>query len=187
MQKCITSRRFLLQANITRTIGIVLGIILCLLGVILLTTNGGSRSEAVASCLLLVMLGIVACIYCVVVYIIDTRTFHLGIDGITVQYVDSYTKQYHWNEISSIIICDIYHSTRSTEIFERVIRFAIGEEPDGPLNKNKQLTLSGHDKWSTYEYGLSHFQTIISISFTTDRLEQVKAFSNMEILDFTVK
>ena len=183
MQKCITSRWYSLQAKITRTIGIVLGIILCLLGVIIVITSDSSCSEVAAGCILLVMLGIVACIYCIVVYIIDTRTFQLGTDGITVQYADSYTKQYHWSEISSIVICDVYHSTRSTEIFEHVIRFAIGEEPEGPLNKNKQWTLGGHEKWSTYEYSLAHFQTVISISFTPDRLEQVKAFSDMDILD----
>lgn len=187
MQKCITSRWFSLQAKITRVIGIVLGVILCLLGIIIVIANDSSRSDAVAGCLLLVMLGIVVCIYCVVVYTIDTRAFRLGADGITVQYAGSYTKQHGWNEISNIVICDVYHSTRSTEIYERVIRFAIGEEPNGPLSKNKQWTLSGHEKWSTYEYGLAHFQTVISISFTPDRLEQVKEFSCMDILDLTKK
>ena len=187
MQKCITSRWFSLQAKITRVIGIVLGVILCLLGIIIVIANDSSRSDAVAGCLLFVMFGIVAYIYCTVVYVIGTRTFYLSMDGITVQYTDIYTKQYHWNEINSIVICDVYHSTRSTEIFERVIRFAIGEEPNGPLSKNKQWTLSGHEKWSTYEYGLAHFQTVISISFTPDRLVQVKEFSCMDILDLTKK
>ena len=181
MQKCITSRWFEVQANITRIIGFVLCGTFCLLGIVILIANKSNLSEAMAGCLLLVMLGIVANICCAAIYIIDTRTFTLDKDGISVQYADIYDKHYSWSDVSSIVICDVYHSTRTTKIYEHVIRIAIGEEPDGPFSATRQWTLSGHKKWSTYEYGLSHFQTVISISFTSDRLDQVKLLSGKDI------
>ena len=181
MQKCITSHWFEVQAKITRIIGFVLGGTFCLLGIIILIANKSNRSEALAGCLLLVTFGIVAKVYCAAVYIIDARTYTLDMDGISIRYSDTYDKHYSWKDVSSIVICDVYHSTRTTEIYEHVIRVTIGDEPDGPLSTTQQWTLSGHKKWSTYEYGLVHFQNVISISFTPDRLEQVKLLSGKDI------
>ena len=182
MQKCITSHWFAVQAKLTKIIGFVFMAVFCLLGIIVLVSNSSNRSEAVAVCLLFVMLGIAACVSCIVIYIIDTRTYNISSDGITIQYADFYIKHYPWSDVSNIAICDVYHSTRVAEIYETVIRFSIGEEPDGPLGSNTQLTLSGHKKWSTYEYGLAHCQTVISISYTSDRLEQVKRLSGKEVV-----
>lgn len=187
MQRCITSRWFSFQAKLTRLIGFTAGVVLCLIGIVTAVMNRSDISEALIGFFFLVMIGMIVCAYCVIIYVIDTRTFSLGPEGITIQYADVYAKQYKWSEVSSIVICDVYHSTRSAEIYEHVIRIAIGEEPNGPTSTKKQWALSGHEKWSTYEYALAHFLTVISISFTPDRLEQVQAFSGRDILDLTEK
>lgn len=181
MQKCITSRWFEQQANVTKTLGVVMGIALGVIGLIVLITNKNSRIEAVACCLLLMMIGILIYGYTFVLYIIDTRTFSLGPEGIIIQYANSYVKQYSWNDVSSIVVCDVFHASKDPQIYEHVIRFAIGEEVEGPYSGTKQWSLAGHAKWSTYEYYITHCQTVIAISYTSDRLEQVKLFSGKDI------
>lgn len=188
-QKCITDHWFISEVRSTKILSFAIWGCLSCIGIICLFSKKLSIIDAIPACLLLFMLGFFMSLYGMVMYVINTRTFSLGEDGITIHYADFYEKQFKWSQISSIVICDVYHSPKVSDRYVHAIRFAIGKETDGPFNTdpNKKWSLSGHEKWSTYEYSLAHLHTVITLTFTPDRLEQIRLLSGVDVVDLTTK
>ena len=106
------------------------------------------------------------------------RRYELCETGITVFYPLGIHKFYFWQEFTEIAICKIHYASATTE--HRVaIRCVIGEEKRGP-----KKAVVGKEWWSTMEYEVIHFERIISIYKTDDRIAEFHKLCPHPIKDY---
>lgn len=114
---------------------------------------------------------------------IETRKYKVDENGITLCYFSSIYSFYPWSDVTEISVCDVEHSTGGSLRYYLVIRILRGTE-----NKNQVSLISLTTRYETWReslvYWVKHFRKVFMIQFTQERLEEIRAASGMEILDY---
>ena len=114
-------------------------------------------------------------------YLDLTREYAADARGITLRYLRRFTVTYPWEQVTSIVLCDL--GDRLTDrTFPIVIRIAACEEKCGPFAQPRSYNLlGGMDKWRTDFYHLRRYLSIITIDFNEDALQEIAEASGREI------
>jgi len=114
-------------------------------------------------------------------YLDLTREYAADARGITLRYLRRFTVTYPWEQVTSIVLCDL--GDRLTDrTFPIVIRIAACEEKCGPFHQPRSYNLfGGMDKWRTDSYHLRRFLSIILIDFSEEALREIAEASGRDI------
>ena len=134
-------------------------------------------------CVLLFFIGLALCVFGIVFLVIQSRSYLVSANGITICYLNRFQKIFRWDEVSAISVCDINYAAKDSSVYDVAIRIVIGTEKYGP-NGETSFTLAGYDRWRSFGYNFIHFQNIIILDYSQERLCEIVAASGMDIHDF---
>lgn len=101
------------------------------------------------------------------------RKYALSLDGISVAYIQKWTKLIPWSSISEVAVCEYYRRKMG---WETVIRIAVGPEFEGPSH--------GKGEWTKESYSIKYQYRIIIIDYSEIKLEEFKAICPLSIRDY---
>lgn len=113
------------------------------------------------------------------IIIFEERTYQIDANGLTIGYPLGIRKSYSWNIVTAIGICKVRYNRRGPVHHKTAIRFAIGEENNGP-----EQARYWNEPWSKYTYEILHFSKIITVEFSESRLGQLAAVCPVKITDY---
>lgn len=105
-----------------------------------------------------------------------TREYELSDQGITIQYLGRYRRFYSWSSIRKICVCTLFRTSDRLP-GELVIWCTTGKIRKEPPRGNRT-------SWNTQEYILMHFRSVLTMTYTPERLEEFKKYSKREIPDY---
>ena len=110
-----------------------------------------------------------------------SREYAADAHGITLRYLGRFTVTYPWEQVTSIVLCDL--GDRLTDrTFPIVIRIAACKEKCGPFAQPRSYNLlGGMDKWRTALYHLRRILSIIVIDFNEEALREITEASGRDI------
>ncbi len=109
--------------------------------------------------------------------IVQNRKYAVDERGITICSLGNRCTLYPWQSFRDVGICKVHYTSRLPYEYDVVIRLSRMEEPRGPKS-------GAWGPWTTELYELVHFQEIILITFTQERLAQLEAVSPNRITDY---
>lgn len=108
----------------------------------------------------------------------QTREYELSDQGITVQYLGKYRRFYPWDSIRNICVCTLFRKS-DLELGKLAIWCTAGKIRFEPPKGNANRTA-----WNQQEYILMHFRTVLTMTYTPERLEEFRKNSRREIPDY---
>lgn len=158
MEKCFFRKTSLVNNHLTACLPIFLGITGVFLSVFLFGYSVITTADLIANIILL-SLAITILILGAYCYFVTSCSYSISTSGITLFYFFNQVQvSYSWEEISSILVCDIDHSNRCADLYRVVIRICVGTDPCDPHCKKDTFLsmLSGREYWrdgsSMYRY-----------------------------------
>jgi hypothetical protein len=104
------------------------------------------------------------------------RKYTLSETGVTLQYPFGFSATYTWDRLSEVGICNVHYTNDDPPKYLTVIRCVAGPEKNGPSK--------GEGWWTTSYYSTVRFRRIITITFTNERLKELKKVCPLEIVDY---
>jgi len=168
-----------------RSIGLLIlsSVILCwaIIISVLIALEEQSIVTVVAN-ILICAFGICQFLYFLFIFVIERRKYQMSEEGLTISYGGSIRKFYPWTMFQKILVCDFDHAPKYPPNCSVIIRLAAFEEPHGPHSIQKKLTISGIDRWRGYHYTMRNFTKILFLEYTPELLEEVKHFSQLQVM-----
>ena len=125
--------------------------------------------------------GIIAGLYAAANYAAKTALYSADEAGITLRLFGRFDTFRRWEEIDSIVLCDIVDQ-QMTSPFPVVIRIALRKEKYGPLSREKAYSvMKGCEKWHGLAHWQNHPRSVVCIDYSKERLEEIAALSGREI------
>lgn len=127
-------------------------------------------------------------IMCIVVYFCGLfllviaaheRKYQVDEHGLTIGYPFGIQRFFAWSDIDSITICKVHYIKKGPLQYKTAIRFAIEKEKAGP----EQAT-QADEVWSNEMYEIKHWEKVITIEFSEERLDEVIKSNAPQILDY---
>lgn len=107
------------------------------------------------------------------------RKYRVDEQGLTIGYPFGIRKFYAWSDIGSMAICKVHYIKKGPIRYKTAIRFVIGLEKVGP-----EQAKSADERWSEEMYEIKHWEKIITIEFSEDRLNEITSVSEIRISDY---
>ena len=110
-------------------------------------------------------------------FVVQARRYRLSPDGILIRYPGGRTAEYAWKDAKSVILTDVCPSRDERDI-DVVLRISFEDEPDLPIH-----TRFSSGKWRYAHHYIRHFQSVILIEYTPERMAEIKRLCGQEIID----
>lgn len=119
------------------------------------------------------------CVMFLLIIVAHERRYEITSQGLTLCYPFGIRRNFAWQDISDISVCKVHFIKRGPIRSKIAIRFAIGPEIAGP-----QQAQQADERWSEEIYEIMHWEKIITIEFSEERLREVTAVSSIEVSDY---
>lgn len=186
MEECLNSRKNKLWRRIGCASLLIMGALLIIIGLCSLCNQLEDQFSSLM-CIVLAFGGFVLCGFAFFLYAEQSREYSVSSEGITIRYLRKWEVWYPWASVDNIAICGVNHAAKDWTVYDIVIRIVIGTEKNGPFSNNQKFTLSGHERWRSFEYGLFHFQKIVIIDYSQERLKKLYELNMKPIIDCRTK
>ena len=143
-----------------------------------------SRNFSLESIYLLISLlgGILIGLLSIANYAAKTALYSVDERGISLLLLNRFKFFHPWEEVSSIVVCDLIDRQANASHFPVVIRIAARPEKHGPLSREKAYSImKGSEKWHLCSCWQNHPRTIICIDYSEEIFHQIAALSSREI------
>ena len=127
------------------------------------------------------LFGLWGCPTLITNYAAKTSEYSVNAHGITVRLLGRFQTTYSWENIDSIVVCDLVDRQMNIP-FPIVLRIAAQNEKHGPFSREKSYSImGGWERWHGYTLWLNHPRTIICIDYSEETLHEISALSGREI------
>ena len=127
------------------------------------------------------LFGLWGCPALITNYAAKTSEYSVNAHGITVRLIGRFQTTCSWEDIDSIVLCDLVDRQMNVP-FPIVLRIAVCKEKHGPLSREKSYSImGGWERWHGYTLWLNHPRTIICIDYSEETLHEISALSGREI------